>query len=305
MFYQPLSTHPAKSVLLETDFCWDVDDVAALSLLLAASWQYGFSMAGVSVNCVRPESAAAVTAVLRSRGMPQVPVGLADTPGPDESPYLDLLARRLVPAERAALARLDSAELYRQVLENSPDQSLVIISIGFFNVLDQVWRKWPKLFERKVETVVAMAGSFLFRPDYHEFNVAHAYPEAAMDFINHYPGRMVFSGFEVGCDTFTDLAPKAESPDLVPAAYHAFNAANEPGGKPSWRRPSWDPLTVDFAVTGEGAHYRLSPNVEIQVVNGATQFRENSASNRAFVIQNLDSQALGKYISNAVLDSIP
>lgn len=304
MFYQPLKFNPQKSVILETDFCADVDDVGALSLLLAGARQYGFGVSGVSVNCVRPESAAAVSAVLASRGMPQVPLGLAKQFGPDESPYLALLARRLSPEASGSLAPLADDEFYRRILEDADDQSLVVISIGFFNVLDRIWRLLPELFERKVETVIAMAGSFYFRPGYHEFNVAHAYPEEATDFINHYPGRLIFSGFEIGWDTITDLAPKAGDADSVTEAYQAYNAAGQ-GTTPSWKRQSWDPLTVDFAIHGEGARYRLAPNSAIRLVEGVMEFCENPAANRSFVIQNQDSQTLGQYISEAVLKSIP
>ena len=303
MLYRPLRYDKSKAVLLETDFCWDVDDVGALSLLLTAARRHGFRVAGISVNCPRPESAAAIAAILKVHGMSQVPVGLSAEAGPDASPYLALLADWITAEERAALAPLDSRELYQMVLEDTPDQSLTVISIGFFNVLDQVWRKWPELFERKVDTVIAMAGSFLFESGYREFNIAHAYAEAAADFIDHYPGRMIFSGFEVGYDVFTDLSSKRGLNHPVMVAYQAFNAANQPGA-PSWQRPSWDPCAVDFAVNGEGARYRLGPNSDIRVVDGVTVFCEAPTASRAFVIQNLDSQSLGEYISGSILEGI-
>ena len=305
MFYHPLRYNPKKSVILETDFSLDVDDVGALSLLLGSSRRHGFAISGISVNSPRPESAAAITAILAARGMQQIPIGLADEQSSEESAYHQVLAGFLSAEARAALRPMASAELYRRALEQAADNSLVIISIGFFNVLEQVWRAQPALFERKVETVIAMAGSFLFRPGYREFNIVYAFPEASSDFINNYPGRMIFSGVEMGYEMYTDLSPKAGSGDPVPAAYEAFNVRNNPDG-PRWRRASFDPLTVDFAVYGEGARYRLSPNADITVDGGGViQFRENPAANRCFIVANQDDDTLGRAISEAILQDIP
>ena len=305
MFYTPLKYTPEHSVILETDICADVDDVGALALLLAESRRYGFKIAGISVNCTVPESAAAVAEILRSRGFGDIPVGLSPLQQKHSSSYLSEVAALLPEEERSRLSPLSSEELYKKVLEAVPDHSLTIISIGFLQVFDKVWRADSELFERKVAKVVIMGGSFLYKPGYREFNIVGAYQENSEDFVNNYPGRIIFIGFELGCDIYTDLSPAADKKDdPVVTAYRAHSAAFN-NGVPHYSRKSWDPITVDFAIHGEGARYRLSPSVDLQSINGAFHFRENAAANRAFVIPVQDNDTIGKYISRQILADLP
>ena len=303
MIYHPLCFSPGKSVLLETDICGDVDDVGALALLLAESRRYGFGIAGININCTVPESAAAVTAILRSRGFPDLPLGMAAPQQELASVYLAECAALLPSEARAELSSKSSERLYQDVLATVPDHSLNIISIGFLQTLDQAWRANPELFARKVDTVLVMGGSFLYKPGYREFNIVKSHQANAEDFVNHYPGPIVFVGFELGCDIYTDLSPKADKlSDPVVAAYRAYSM--KATGAPTCRRNSWDPVTIDFAVHGEGARYRLSPSIDLKVDDGVFHFHEDPAANRAFVIPNQSNEALGEYLSRQILAEI-
>ncbi len=304
MFYHPLRFAPDHSVVLETDICDDVDDVGALALLLAESRRHGFGLSGININCPVPVSAAAVAAILRSRGFDGVPIGQSAVKDDQTSSYLPSVAALLPDEARAKLSPKPSRQFYKEILEVSADHSLTIISIGFLQVLDQVWREDPSLFERKVDTVLVMGGSFLFEPGYREFNVARCHRAEAGDFLNNYPGPVVFVGFELGYDIFTDLSPKAcREDDPVVAAYRAYSTKAE--GTATCRRNSWDPVTVDFAVHGEGARYRLSPSIRLQLVDGVCHFHEDPCANRAFVIPNQDSETIGNYLSRRILEEIP
>ena len=301
MFYTPLKFTSDHHVLLETDICADVDDVGALALLLAESKHYNFKIAGVNINCNAPDCTAAVTAILRSRGFTDIPLGLSAPQQKYTSEYLTAVASLLPEAERSRISPLSSEELYKNVLETVPDHSLTIISIGFMQEFDKAWRANSELFERKVDNVIIMGGSFLYKPDYREFNVVGAHQENSEDFINNYPGKIIFIGFELGIEIDTDLSPAADKKsDPVITAYREFSAAFN-RGVPNYLRKSWDPITVDFAVHGEGARYRLSPNVALQSIGGVFHFQESAAANRAFVIPVQDNDTIGKYISGQIL----
>ncbi len=305
MFYTPLKYTPEQSVLLETDICGDVDDVGALALLLAESRRYGFKIAGIDINCPEPESVAAVTAILRSRRFTDIPIGVSELQQDFKSRYLKEAAACLPEAERRNLTSMPSEQLYKKVLETVPDHSLTIISIDFLQKLDGAWRSNPELFERKVRNVMIMGGSFLYKPGYREFNIVRAHQPKAEDFVNNYPGTIIFIGFELGFEIFTDLSQKAiYQYDPVIAAYRAYSAAGN-NGIPNYRRCSWDPITVDFSVHGEGARYRLSPTIELEVIDGVFHFQENSTANRAFVIPVQDNDTIGRYISQQILADCP
>ena len=96
---QPILSLSGQTVVLETDFCTDVDDVAALALLCgeAKARPDAFRLGGVSCNVKSPFVAAAVKTVLSAWGMQGVPVGVTEDPLPpsgDRSDYLAGLAAR-------------------------------------------------------------------------------------------------------------------------------------------------------------------------------------------------------------------
>ena len=63
---QPLLSRAGETVILETDICGDVDDVAALSLLCGEAKKHpeAFRLGGVSCNVATPVVAPAVKTVL-------------------------------------------------------------------------------------------------------------------------------------------------------------------------------------------------------------------------------------------------
>ena len=274
---EPLFARTGGTVILETDFCGDVDDVAALALLCAESRRHAgaFRIGGVSCNVASPFTAPAVKAVLAAFGLQDVPVGVTDDPPPpsgNESSYLAALAasRRGADPTTACSAR----ELYRRVFAEAADGSVDVISIGFFNTLDEVLADSPALFRRKVRAVWAMAGGFARCAGYAETNVRER-PEASRRFLDAWDGPIVFVGFESGEKVITDLS--GLPPECV--AHPLVEAFRRYCG-PSMKRPSWDPVTVDFAVHGENECYELGEPVHVRVAPDlSTPFTPDPAGN--------------------------
>ena len=137
-----------SAIVLETDFCGDCDDVAALALLCgdAADHPEAVRLAGVAVDVGCPSTAAAIRTVLDFYGLGTTPVGIAATPDPHgcASRYLDALAA-MSPEKNPKTIAADA--LYREVLSTAEDDSLVIVSIGYFNNLDAALHDDPALFD--------------------------------------------------------------------------------------------------------------------------------------------------------------
>ena len=248
MRYQPLIGHKGGHVVLDTDFCSDCDDVAAIALLCAAAKDHPeeFSLDGVAVNVKGPFDAGSVRASLAHFGMESVPIGVTDDDLPRSgnfSSYRETLAAHCPDYVHDGLTALD---LYRDILRRVPDGSLTIISIGFFNNMAAALRDDPELFHRKVRTGVIMAGGFGSRKDHCEFNVV-GYLDDAREFVRDFKGRMLFVGFECGVSIKTDLTglPEGTGNFLLEAFAKRSNDA--------MRHPSWDPITVDLALHGEDA----------------------------------------------------
>ena len=274
---EPLVFRTGGTVVLETDFCGDVDDVAALALLCGEAKRHpgSFRIGGVSCNVASPFTAPAVKAILAAFGLQDVPVGVTDDPPPpsgNESSYLAALAasRRGADSATACSAR----ELYRRVFAEAADGSVDVISIGFFNTLDEVLADSPALFRRKVRTVWAMAGGFARCAGYAETNVRER-PEASRRFFDAWDGPIVFVGFESGEKVITDLS------GLPPeCAAHPLAEAFRRYCGPSMKRPSWDPVTVDFAIHGENECYELGEPGRVRVAPDlSTPFTPDPAGN--------------------------
>ena len=277
MDIEPLSALSGGTVVLETDFCTDVDDVAALSLLCGAAKARpeSFRLAGVSCNVKSPFVAAAVKTVLSAWGMQSVPVGVTEDdlpPSGNRSDYLAGLAARWRGPDPATACT--ARELYRRVFAEAADGSVTIISIGFFNTLDEVLADAPALFRRKVRGVVAMAGGFDRCAGYAETNVREV-PDATRRFLAAWDGPIDFVGFECGETIPTDLSglPEAfDSHPLVEAFRHYCG--------PAMKRCSWDPITVDLAVNGENECYEFGAPGRVRVAPDlTTPFEPDPAGN--------------------------
>jgi hypothetical protein len=101
----------------------------------------------------------------------------------------------------------------------------------------------PILIKQKVSELVVMGGDY---PSGHEYNFWGANASHAAHVVNHWPGRMVFSGSELGANVTSGGKLMSDGPknDPVRAAY-VYYTYNKP-------RYSWDPLTVLYVMHGLG-----------------------------------------------------
>ncbi len=268
-----------SAIVLETDFCGDCDDVAALALLCGEATEHpgAVRLAGVAVNVGCPSTAAAIRTVLDFYGLGNTPVGIAATPDPHgcASRYLDALAA--MSAEKNPKTMLADA-FYRELLSKADDDSLVLVSIGYFNNLDAALHDDPALFHRKVHAVYMMAGGFGSRKDHLECNVM-GHLACTRRFVRDYRGQAVYVGFECGVSVLTDLTGFPAGQD------HFLLRAFELRSDRQMRHPSWDPITVDLALHGENGCYRLSKPGFVEIDGeGHTVFAEDPRGNARHLV---------------------
>lgn len=297
MNYEPLRNRTNETVLLDTDYCCDVDDAAALALLCheCKSNRGRFKLGGVAVNVPGPYEAAAVKTMLAAFGMEDVPVGVTDGPIPpsgNRSAYMQALAARWRGADPGSATGLD---VYRKVLTESEDASVTIISIGFFNNLNAAISNDIDLFHRKVRAVVAMAGGFGRKAGYVEFNVKN-FPKDSIEFMEKWKGPLFFVGSECGESIMTDLRdiPEALLCHPLAEAFRVFSG-------PPMIRSSWDPITVAFSVDGENEYWKLGPPGFARATEeSAVDFRESPSGTARYLYFTRDDQVISSHITNLV-----
>ncbi len=292
--FVPLKDVPYTKVIFETDLCKDVDDVGALALLCDAVHRYPIDLAGISVNVNGPGEAAAADMLLERFGFPQLPVCVWNGEflnGGNDSSYVDYLSSILPEERRATLRPQEPIEFYRNLLSSAEDGGVVVISVGFFCNLNAAYQAMPELFARKVRTVVAMAGSFGEKPGYKEYNIRKM-PGHAHRFLTDYPGEILCLPSEAGEKVLTDLrAWPADCKDPVYESYRIYT-------KEKLTRPSWDLLTVEFAIHGENDYYGLSPYGRVTVApDSETVFEEGGNGNHAVVRLKRSFEETGEHIS--------
>ncbi|KAK8009321.1 hypothetical protein PG991_011872 [Apiospora marii] len=267
-----------RNLIIDTDIFSDVDDTGAL--LLAAT-SPNVNLLAVNINVGSTYSALAASAILAHYGKANVPIGIVrpltnrsffDDYAYELGEYASKVAYHFGSSSSPSLANRTSSSspyqpklpwpplnankawdpvtLYRSTLAAAPDGSVTIASIGFFENLSALLNSTadavspltgPELVRRKVERLVVMGGAY---PAGREFNFFGDDPSLTAHVINGWRGLtpIVFSGGDLGGSVMSGARLMREGPegDPVRRAYewYTYGAA----------RPSWDPLTVLFAM---------------------------------------------------------
>lgn len=196
--------NPVK-VIYETDFTWDVDDVGALALLHALADLGEAEILAVSYNEVQDAADKAIDAINTWYHRGNIPIGLykKDLEDPDNqhSFYIDKLAVMKHDLKDNPVG--SSLEIYKKILADQPDNSVIIVSVGFLNNLYDLLSD-PEgfvLISTKVKKLVLMGGVYK-----DEFNfVRHNTVDQAQYVLEYWPGTVVVSPDGAGVQTGSAL----------------------------------------------------------------------------------------------------
>ncbi|KAM7209928.1 Inosine/uridine-preferring nucleoside hydrolase domain containing protein [Rhypophila decipiens] len=279
----PLSAYQKKNLIIDTDLFSDVDDAAALML---AATSPSVNLLAVNINYPSSYSALAASAILAYYGLPDVPVGIRrpltdntffDSWGFELGEYASKVAYHWTGGTLSwghAEDAWDPVKLYRKILSEANDQSVTIASIGFFENLSGLLNSTADefsplegsgLISAKVSELVVMGGAY---PSGYEYNFWGDNSSLAAHVINNWAGRVVYSGDELGANVISGARFMAEAPSNDPIrsayVYYTYNTS----------RPSWDPLTVMYAMDGLGElfEYGNSMGYNYVAANGSNSW---------------------------------
>lgn len=246
------------NLILDTDLGPDYDDVGAMALMhaLADSGQVNI-LAALSSN--HDERVIPCIEVLNTYfNRPDIPVGAPKSePGASlttwhKTKWTDELPANYPHHTAKTSDAPDALKVYRKILSEQPDTSVVICTIGFFSNLRDLLQSGAdeysdlsgkELVAKKVKRLVSMAGLF---PEGKEFNVYCDVP-ASKVVADEWPTEIVFSGFEIGNVILTGkkLVQMNVENSPVKDAYALCFAEGDPEG-----RMSWDHTAVLVAIKG-------------------------------------------------------
>ena len=226
----------------------DVDDVGALAVLHGLQTEGEVTILGVCYNEVHKLARFAIDAINTYYNRGTIPIGLyyRDLENPDDSDYYSYENVNDLDNMKFDLTdnRVTSAvALYKELLASQPDSSVVVISVGFLNNLNDLLldEEGYALVEKKVKLLAVMGG---LHGDGFNF-VRHGLVDQTQYVIENWPGTLVTT--HVGGDMITGETLTSKTPvnNPVRRAYEL-----EWGVGPNRGRSSWDQVTTLYAIFG-------------------------------------------------------
>jgi hypothetical protein len=204
-------------IIFDTDMHTDCDDAGAMAVLHALQDNGECEILAMMCSTIDPFSAPTIDAINTYYGHPDIPIGIRQGKGVlRKSSYTKGIAAEF-PHDFNDKTAPEAVELYRSILEEQPDQSVVIATVGYLtNISDLLQLPATKghlsgmeLVKRKVKMWVCMGGNFIGYPPKDDLklgNVNFFYDSSATYYaINHWPTELVFAGREV-CSVPSGLA---------------------------------------------------------------------------------------------------
>ncbi|MFD1629892.1 nucleoside hydrolase [Pseudopedobacter beijingensis] len=285
---RPFQTEGRISVIFDTDMGNDIDDALALDMLFKYADQNRIKLLGILNNKDSDYSTRFLDLFCTWYGYPKTPIGQIKD-GVKLNDYVDYSKNVVEMNDTQKLYRYSiknhsklpqSHELYRQLLAKQPDNSVVIISVGFSTNLSRLLQSEPdkysklngrELVAKKVKYLSVMGGSFGEKKRA-EFNIIHDLPAAKYTFSN-WPTGIVLSPFEVGAKVSYPGKSIAEDFNWTP--HHPLVDAYKMYRKYPYNRPTWDLTSVYYTVVKENNLLNISKSGTLSVdEKGFTHFEE-------------------------------
>ena len=277
-------TRPPR-IILDTDFRSDADDAGALALLNALADNGECQLLGVMASQTGPYVVGAINAVNTYYGRGDVPIGLSPV---DDQRFNDYYAPVVgdpanYPSTQSNATAPDSTTLYRRLLHESPDYSVVIVVVGSQTCVHlllnspadhegdgSIGRTGKDLISAKVRELVVMGGNF-HNPEHPEHNV-NLNIEAAQVVADEWPTPIVYSGWEIGRNVQTGGALTDPERNPVAKAYELYPAG---GVGTIGSSSSYDQTAAYYAVRGVTADeltlWNLSERCRVTFPDGLTR----------------------------------
>ncbi len=256
---------PVK-IIFDTDMESDVDDIGALAMLHGLADAGEAEILGTMVCSLNPWSVPTVDAVNTYCGRPDIPIGAVKTLGVyRNSKYASIIAEEFPQDTGLGEKAPPATALYRKLLAAQPDNSVVIVTVGYLTNLSYLLDSRPDtlsdltgkaLVQKKVKHLVCMGGRYPFQQDPGKWGNFKPDPAAIQQVARDWPTTIIFTGggdfanlFQTGKKTF-DYKP---SSNPISRAYTIFLK--------SFHRNyhhSADLIAVYVAVRGWEAYFELN-----------------------------------------------
>jgi inosine-uridine nucleoside N-ribohydrolase len=301
-------TSMAVKIIFDTDLGPDYDDVGALAILHAMA-DSGKAEILATMASNKDELVAPCIEIINTYfGRPEIPIGAPKSPGVNLTAWQhwpDSLVAEYNHTIRSTDDAPDAVLLYRKILASQPDSSVTIVTVGFMTNLANLLKSQPdsisplngqELVSLKVKGYVAMAGRF---PEGKEFNVEK--DSVASEYVfNEWPGKIIFTGFEIGSKLFTGLRLVSSKIENSPVK-DVFRISLPLSEEDRNGRMSWDETAVIIAVYGPDKFFSLKHGNIIVAPDGSNTWQDDQNGRHAYVEWKMDKKELEKFLEDRMM----
>jgi len=302
-------------IIFDTDIGGDADDLGALAMLHHFIDKNECELAAVMCWSTEQYAVSAIDAVNRFYSHPDIPIGARkDSIHFLKSNYNKVIADSF-PHQLGHQDVPDAITLYRKILEESADESLVIITVGPLKNIENLLESkgdsisplsGEELVEQKVREFVIMGGQF---PEGKwEWNFNGGMPGVTQNVLSKLTVPITFSGFELGVAIKTGEVLNQMDPNTPLHKGFLYFSANAPWMKKNFKGAILDNSTFDqtavlYAVRGGVGSYwdRISNGICIADKKGGNTWRQAENSKHSYLKLTMDPDEIGAVIEGMML----
>jgi len=304
----PKQTEKPVKIIFDTDLGPDYDDVGALAFLHAMA-DSGKAEILATVSSNKHELVAPAIDVINTYfNRSGLEIGAPKSAGANmgsSQHWADSIVGKYPHRINTTSEASDAVSVYRKILQNQPDKSVTVVTVGFLTNLGNLLKSQPdklsdlpgnELVRKKVTRLVSMAGWF---PKGREFNVFIDSASSKYVFEN-WPGEIIFTGFEIGSKIFTGLR-LIQSPVQNSPVKDVFRISIPMSEEDRNGRMSWDETAVLIAVYGTEGFFETKRGTITVYPDGSNSWKDDPSGNHQYVIQKMPVPEMTKFIEDRMM----
>lgn len=298
---------PVK-IIFDTDLGSDYDDVGALAFLHAVADSGKAEILATLASNMYELTAQSIEVINTYFGRPDLPIGSPKSAGvTDISPYhwADTIVERYTHTIKSASDVPDAVNISRKILNEQPDTSVIIITVGYLTNLSNLLKSQPddisplagkELIIRKVKRLITMGG--IFPEGGRSFNIFMD-SSASEHVYRDWPGEIIFTGDDIGENIKTGLrlinSVIKDSP--VKDTYRiGMPLSGDLSG-----RMSWDQTAVLIGVYGTEGYFDTVRGKITVNSDGSNTWEDNPEGRHRYVIQKMPVSQMSMFIEDRMM----
>jgi inosine-uridine nucleoside N-ribohydrolase len=314
LLFFPIVSFSQTRIIFDTDFGGDADDLGALVMLHNFMDKGECQLLGIMSWSTEKYVVSAIDAINRFYHHDNIPIGTRkDSTYIEEWNYSKPIAEHF--PNTLSYDKVPNATiLYRQILAESPDTSITIVTVGPLKNIENLLRSdkdsisdlnGKELIERKVREFVMMGGQY---PEGEwEWNFSGNMPGVTKYVIEHISKPVTFSGYEVGEAIKTGEVFNKINPDCPLYIGFMHFSQNAPWIKDNFRgsildNSTYDETAVLYAVRkGTGIFWDKVWGICIPDEKGGNKWIEDNSSNKSYLKLKMDKEEIAALIESIMM----